>query len=184
MWRFVEQLVGKLRGQSAGGAPPRTTRLTIETLENRTVLSANVGVDLETLAYQQFTESPPPRILFNYESVAALVVGIDHEMPPTFFAEDSRPAAAVAEMAFLVHLEMHGEFHPPEFGWGDFKPPLQPNQIFDQEPGFADLSHPEDWQSGTTASSSIEAPGMRLSLMSFGWRPEISSRAFWMKSAM
>ena len=154
MWRFVEQLVGKLRGQSAGGAPPRITRLAIETLENRTVLSANVGVDLETLAYQQFTESSPPRILFNYESAATLVAGIDRELPPTFFAEDSRPAAAVAEMAFLVHLEMHGEFHPLEFGWGDFKPPLQPNQIFDLESGFADLQNPEDRQSGTTASSS------------------------------
>ena len=96
MWRCIEQLVGKLRdGRSAGNAGSwRSTRLSIETLENRTVLSANFGVDYEALAHHDFSAPPLPRIFFNHETAAALVAGIDHELPPTFFAEDRRPAAA------------------------------------------------------------------------------------------
>lgn len=155
MWRFVEQFVGRIRGQSAcGGEPLRTTRLAIETLENRTVLSANFGVDLETVAYQQFTESPPPRILFSYESVAALAAGIEKVAPPTFFAEDRRPDATVGDTTYFVHLEIHGEFRPPEFGWGDGKPPLKVIVNADRAVNFSDPPSPEDRQSGTTASNS------------------------------
>jgi hypothetical protein len=155
MWRFVEQLIGRIRGQSVSGvAPLRTARLAIETLENRTVLSANFGVDLETLAYHQFTESPAPRILFNYESIAALAVGIGQEAPPTFFAEDRRSDATTGDTTYLFYLEVHGGFRPPDFGRGDGKSPLQGMQNFDQAYDFSGLPSPEDRLSGTTAPSS------------------------------
>src|SRR5690349_20558342 len=89
MWRSMQQLIGILRRdrQGHGVEGARTARLGIETLESRTVLSANFGVDLEAVAYHEFNAPPPPRILLQYEATAILAVD-GSEPSSSSFAED------------------------------------------------------------------------------------------------
>lgn len=127
MWRFVEQLVGKLRdGRSARrGATLRSTRLSVETLENRTVLSANFGVDYEALAYHDFSAPPPPRIFVDHETAAALATAFAEDAPVEF-AEDRMPTEFAEDASFVIIISFRSDHQAiGDNNWGASKPPLR-----------------------------------------------------------
>jgi hypothetical protein len=124
MWRCIEQLVGKLRdGRLArGGATLRSTRLAIEILENRTVLSANFGVDYEALVYHDFSVPPTPRLFVNHE--AAALAAAFAEDAPVAFAEDRTPAEFAEDASFVMFVSFRLDYRPMDSGWSSGKPPL------------------------------------------------------------
>ena len=154
MWRSIQQLIGILRcdRQGCGAEPARTARLGIETLENRTVLSANFGVDFEAAAYHEFNAPPQPRLLLYYEAPAALA-GDAAEQASSSFAEDrvsfqaenGEGYAAAAFMHFGTRPPAGGRFHNTWSPWDDISA--------DQLAGSVGGDHPEDKMIGSTGSS-------------------------------
>jgi hypothetical protein len=144
MWRFVEQLVGKLRdGRSADSAAPwRSTRLAIETLENRTVLSANFGVDYEALAYHDFSELPP-RLFVDHETAVALAAAFAEDAPVAF-SEDRTPTAFAEDASFVMIITFRLDNRPMDSGWGSGKPPLGLTWGADRTSTSSAMSSPED----------------------------------------
>ncbi len=127
MWRCIEQLVGKLRdGRSArGGATLRSARLSIETLENRTVLSANFGVDYEALAYHEFSAPPTPRLFVNHETAAALAAAFSEDAPVAF-AEDRTSVEFAEDASFVIIISFRSDHQAiGEKNWGASIPPLR-----------------------------------------------------------
>jgi hypothetical protein len=127
MWRCIEQLVGKLRdGRSLRAAmPPRSTQLSIETLENRTVLSANFGVDYETLAYHDFSAPPTPRLFVDHEAAAALAAAFAEDAPAAF-TEDRMPVEFAEDALFVIIISFRSNHQAiGDNNWGTSKPPLR-----------------------------------------------------------
>ena len=152
MWRSLQQLIYILRRDrpGLGVETARTARLGIETLENRTVLSANFGVDLEAVAYHDFNTQPPPRILIQYVAPAALAV------------EGSESVAAAFAENFATFQEQYGEIHltvvltrselHPEGNWFRNKWSSGDNFSGEQIPVGAVGFHSEDKVIGSTGS--------------------------------
>ena len=108
MWRCIEQLVSqfRIRRTSRVAARLHTTRLAIETLESRTVLSASVGLDLEALAYRDFTFSPPPRIVAFYGSSVATLPNVEAWMTPPL-SEAQVAVGATGGVVYAMLTEGH-----------------------------------------------------------------------------
>jgi hypothetical protein len=126
MWRCFEQLVGKLRGSQSvrGAGSMRATRLAIETLENRTVLSANFGVDYEAVAYHDFSAPPTPRLFVDHETVAALGAAFAED-GPVAFAEDRVPPAFGEDASFVLIISFRPDHRAMDSNyWATSKPPL------------------------------------------------------------
>jgi hypothetical protein len=152
MWRSIEQLVGKLCGtrMARGAEPLRSARLGMETLESRTVLSANFGVDFETLAYRDFAASPAPRILINHEASLAAAFA---QGAASAFAEDRQAMEQSDNATFLLFFEIHSGLRPMD------SRPLSGKSPFGAAGGgnwnavFAETQSPEDRVSGSSGSS-------------------------------
>lgn len=132
----------------------RSTRLSIETLENRTVLSANFGVDFESQAFREFNPPPPPRVLADYEALMTAIAA---------FAEDAKmkapdiAASGYVEGAFpALIIEIHIERHQTNETWGGGKPPLRLRAVDDRPPQDATASSDEE---GLLASSNSYEKG-------------------------
>lgn len=108
MLRCIEQLVSqfRIRRTSRVAARLHTTRLAIETLESRTVLSASVGLDLEALAYRDFTFSPPPRIVAFYGSSVATLPNVEAWMTPPL-SEAQVAVGATGGVVYAMLTEGH-----------------------------------------------------------------------------
>ena len=154
MWRSIQQLIGILRRdrQGRGAEPARTARLGIETLENRTVLSANFGVDFEAAAYYEFNAPPQPRLLLYYEAPAALADDAVEQASSSFAedrvsfqAENGEGYATAAFMHFGTRPPAGGRFHHTWSPWDDISA--------DQLAGSVGGDHPEDKVIGSTGSS-------------------------------
>jgi hypothetical protein len=125
MWRFIDQLVNNIRsGRLDREAKAlRSTRLAIETLETRTVLSANFGVDYEAQTYFEFTAPPPPRILVAHEMAAALATVFAEDAPP-MFAEDRLSAGSAESPSYVLLVQIRPDRREMVQGWSGSKPPL------------------------------------------------------------
>lgn len=154
MWRPIQQLIGILRRdhQGRGVEGARTARLGIETLESRTVLSANFGVDLEAVAYHEFNAPPPPRILLQYEASAILAVD-GSEPSSSSFAEDRGQFQAEYGEDRPTFTHMRFENRPPDAGWFQSKWSPGDDLHGDQIAGSGSDFSPEDKVIGSSGSS-------------------------------
>lgn len=155
MWRSIQQLIDNFRRgrhvQRAEAA--RTARLGIETLESRTVLSANFGVDLESVAYHEFNAPPPPRILIQYEARAAFTAD-GSEQAAALFTGDRTPFQSQNDEAYATFISSHAGTRPPGgVAWLHYQWSQGDGFPGEQTSSSVDGVHPEDKVIGSSGSS-------------------------------
>lgn len=124
MWRCVTQLVERFREREStrSSGAVRSTRLAMETLEQRTVLSANFGVDYEALAYQELTAPPAPRVMSS-EVAAAIFAHASSRTETPSAAGEYVPSAPAAEVSYILIVQFRSDVHAPS-GAASGKAPL------------------------------------------------------------
>lgn len=157
MWRSIEQLIDRIRrgSQDCGAENVRAARLGIETLENRTVLSANFGGDLEAIAFHEFTAPPSPRVLFPYQAPTALVAASEHSS--LAFAENREQFPAENGEAHLTVMLFRNETRSLYAGWFLNRGSQGIDWRGDGTAGSVGGFSPEDKATGS-AQSSVNGP--------------------------
>jgi hypothetical protein len=157
MWRSIEQLIDRIRrgSQDRGAENACAVRLGIETLENRTVLSANFGGDVEAIAFHEFTAPPSPRVLFPYLASTALAAASEHSS--LAFADNREQFPAENGEAHLTVMLIRIETRSPYAGWFLNRGSQGIDWRGDGTAGSVGGFSPEDKSTGS-AQSSVKGP--------------------------
>ena len=156
MRRYIRSLMRALRRGTRGSAVEcaRSHCLAIETLESRTVLSANFGGYGEVFDFS--TRHDVPRLNLNGETVEVIRAGFSADAPSLLTnAERALDGGKHAQSVGSLEFDA-SRLPPPDRTFRDFRPPLGARTEGTATPVSSPSMSPEDYESGSMGSDKTE----------------------------